>query len=70
MKKIIVLIIASVCILQVSAQDTSLIYRRLDSIAIIDQKVMMPMRDGVRLATDIYRPKGNAKAPIIFENTV
>ena len=31
---------------------------KLQEIAIIDQKVMMPMRDGIRLATDIYRPKG------------
>src|SRR4029453_1017722 len=29
----------------------------LQSIAIVERKVMMPMRDGVRLATDIYRPK-------------
>jgi uncharacterized protein len=52
-----------------SAQDTTTAYRRLDSIAIIEQKVMMPMRDGIRLATDIYRPKGNKKAPIIFSRT-
>ena len=31
--------------------------KELESLAIIDRKVMMPMRDGVRLATDIYRPK-------------
>ena len=29
----------------------------LQSIAVVERKVMMPMRDGVRLATDIYRPK-------------
>ena len=29
----------------------------LQSLAIVERKVMMPMRDGVRLATDIYRPK-------------
>ena len=69
MKKFIVAIIGCICLMQVSAQDTSLIYRRLDSIAIIDQKVMMPMRDGVRLATDIYRPKGNALVPIVFSRT-
>jgi uncharacterized protein len=45
------------------------IYQKLEAIAIIDQKVMMPMRDGVRLATDIYRPKGNAKVPIVFSRT-
>ena len=29
----------------------------LQSIAVVERKVMMPMPDGVRLATDIYRPK-------------
>lgn len=42
---------------------------KLEEIAIIDQKVMMPMRDGVRLATDIYRPKTDEKVPIIFSRT-
>ena len=53
----------------VIAQDTASIYRKLDSIAVIDQKVMMPMRDGIRLATDIYRPKGDGKYPIVFSRT-
>jgi putative CocE/NonD family hydrolase len=30
---------------------------------------IVPMRDGVRLATDIYRPKNVEKAPIIFSRT-
>ena len=51
------------------AQDTASIYRKLDSIAVIDQKVMMPMRDGIRLATDIYRPKGEGKHPVVFSRT-
>jgi putative CocE/NonD family hydrolase len=51
------------------AQDTLPVYRKLSEIAVIDQKVMMPMRDGVRLATDIYRPKGNGKVPVIFSRT-
>lgn len=42
---------------------------QLEAIAIIDQKVMMPMRDGIRLATDIYRPKTDEKVPIIFSRT-
>jgi putative CocE/NonD family hydrolase len=29
----------------------------LQSLAIVERKVMMPMKDGIRLATDIYRPK-------------
>ena len=49
------------------AQDD--ILEKLNEIAIVDQKVMVPMRDGVRLATDIYRPKNVDKAPIIFSRT-
>ncbi len=45
------------------------ILEELNKIAIIDQKVMMPMRDGIRLATDIYRPKSQEKVPIIFSRT-
>jgi hypothetical protein len=41
----------------------------LQSIASVERKVMMPMRDGVRLATDIYRPKNAAKAPIVWVRT-
>ncbi len=41
----------------------------LAEIGIIDQKIMMPMRDGIRLATDIYRPKTDKKVPIIFSRT-
>jgi putative CocE/NonD family hydrolase len=37
--------------------------KELESIAVIDRKVMVPMRDGVHLATDIYRPK-NASSPV------
>lgn len=45
------------------------ILQKLQEIAIIEQKIMMPMRDGVRLATDIYRPKTDQKVPIIFSKT-
>lgn len=42
----------------------------LQSIAIVERKVRMPMRDGVRLATDIYLPKHAAgKVPTIFVRT-
>lgn len=37
--------------------------KELESIAIIDRKVMVMMRDGIHLATDIYRPK-NASGPV------
>lgn len=42
---------------------------KLKDIAIIDQKVMVPMRDGIRLATDIYRPKGDNPVPVILSRT-
>ena len=51
----------------IQAQDD--ILKKLSEIAIVDQKVMVPMRDGIRLATDVYRPKSNAKVPIIFSRT-
>lgn len=56
--------------------DAALIARRnatekeLESIAIIQRKVMVPMRDGKRMQADIYRPKDESKKyPIIFERT-
>ena len=41
----------------------------LESLAVIDRKVMVPMRDGLRMQADIYRPKGNGPFPIIFSRT-
>ena len=42
----------------------------LQSIAVVERKVMMPMKDGVRLATDIYRPKNAAgTVPTIWVRT-
>lgn len=56
-------------LLQAHAQSGEEVYKKLQAIAVIDQKVMMPMRDGIRLATDIYRPIGNQKVPVIFSKT-
>ena len=72
MKKILCFIVLFACTAiaePLFAQDAAMIYRKLDSIAVIDQKVMVPMRDGIRLATDIYRPKGEGKYPIVFSRT-
>lgn len=61
---------------QQSAPDAQLIAKRnalekeLESIAIIDRKLMIPMRDGKRMAADVYRPKDSSKKyPIIFVRT-
>jgi uncharacterized protein len=44
--------------------------KELQDIAIVERRVMVPMKDGVRLATDIYRPKNaTAKVPIVFVKT-
>lgn len=58
------------------APDPELIAKRnaieaeLNSIAVVDRKVMVPMRDGKRMQADIYRPKDASKAyPIIFSRT-
>ncbi len=55
-------------IFQLNVQ-TDGIHEKLNEIAIVDQKIMMPIRDGIRLATDIYRPKTDKTVPIIFSRT-
>jgi putative CocE/NonD family hydrolase len=61
---------------QARSQDAATIARRnatekeLESMAIIERKVMVPMRDGKRMQADIYRPKDESKKyPIIFVRT-
>ena len=51
----------------VKSQDD--ILSKINEIGTLEQKVMMPMRDGVRLATDIYIPRSDKKVPIIFSRT-
>jgi len=71
MKKLIKFFILLLFIIS-SAQNSmgqEHVLKELHEIAIVDQKVMMPMRDGIRLATDIYRPKAPGKYPIIFSRT-
>jgi putative CocE/NonD family hydrolase len=75
-------LIAAIALLSLSASaqqtpaDAQLIARRnaiekeLESVAIIDRKLMIPMRDGKRMAADVYRPKDTSKKyPIIFVRT-
>ncbi|HMG34892.1 MAG TPA: CocE/NonD family hydrolase [Blastocatellia bacterium] len=46
------------------------IEKELESIAIIERKLMVPMRDGKRMATDVYRPKDTSKKyPTVFVRT-
>jgi len=44
--------------------------KELESVAVIERKLMVPMRDGKRMAADVYRPKdASKKYPIIFVRT-
>ncbi|HSU95841.1 MAG TPA: CocE/NonD family hydrolase, partial [Gemmatimonadaceae bacterium] len=43
--------------------------KALEAIAVIDRKLMIPMRDGKKMQFDVYRPKNVAKAPAIFSRT-
>ena len=46
------------------------IENELQSIAVVERKIMIPMRDGKRIATDVYRPKDTSKKyPTIFVRT-
>ncbi|WP_242108267.1 CocE/NonD family hydrolase [Luteimonas aquatica] len=46
------------------------IEKRLQDIAVVERKVMVPMRDGKRMAADVYRPKNaKGKVPVIFVRT-
>ncbi len=59
-------------------QHRHAIEAELQSLAVVERKVMVPMRDGVRMQADIYRPKnvekgkgekGETTWPIIFSRT-
>ncbi|MFY9608152.1 MAG: CocE/NonD family hydrolase [Blastocatellia bacterium] len=50
--------------------ERNAIEKELQSIAIIERKLMVPMRDGKRMAADVYRPKDTSKKyPVIFVRT-
>ncbi len=56
-------------------RDTVLVAHRdslekaLEAIAVIDRKLMIPMRDGKKMQFDVYRPRNVARAPAIFSRT-
>lgn len=46
------------------------IEKQLEAIAVVDRKVMVKMRDGKRMAADVYRPKNaSGKVPTILSRT-
>jgi putative CocE/NonD family hydrolase len=36
---------------------------------IVEKNVMVPLRDGTLLATDVYRPRGEARLPVLLQRT-
>src|SRR5215475_11938690 len=57
-------------------RDSALVARRdslereLQRIAVVDRKVMVPMRDGAKMQFDVYRPKSaSGPVPAIFVRT-
>jgi putative CocE/NonD family hydrolase len=79
----IISVVVALCVLQSvvpQAQQATLspaeMQRRRDleaelqSVAHVERRVMIPMKDGVRLMTDIYRPKNaTGRVPIVFVKT-
>lgn len=56
--------------LPVFPQDDATFLKKLESEVICEQKLMVPMRDGIRLATDVYRPAHIGEpVPTIFVRT-
>ncbi|HQR36436.1 MAG TPA: CocE/NonD family hydrolase, partial [Blastocatellia bacterium] len=54
---------------EMAAQRNAL-EKELNEIAIVERKLMIPMRDGKRMAADVYRPKDTSKKyPTVFVRT-
>ena len=51
------------------AQDDDEDLAKFKSMSESDTMIMVPMRDGVRLATDVHRPKGDGKFPAVLVKT-
>jgi predicted acyl esterase len=53
-----------------AAQEDGDLLEKIEAVAVIEQKVMVPMRDGIRLATDVYRPRDTEEpVPTVFVRT-
>src|SRR5207244_6160600 len=48
---------------------THLLYGTSMTTILIDKNIMLPMRDGVRLATDVYRLDSAPPAPVLLTRT-
>jgi len=64
---LLALLHASAC--QAQGRRAAKALERLKQVAIVGTNVMAPMRDGVKLATDIARPKQPGKYPVVLSRT-
>lgn len=55
LRYLVLSLLLGIVIIKAEAQED--ILDQLEEIAVVDQKVMMPMSDGVKLCTDIFRPR-------------
>jgi len=51
------------------AQDDNPDLTKFKAVSDSDTMIMVPMRDGVRLATDVHRPKGDGQFPTVLVKT-
>ncbi|HSG10114.1 MAG TPA: CocE/NonD family hydrolase [Longimicrobiales bacterium] len=65
----VVLVLGSAPSLLIGQAPQEDIRSLLEANAVIRPKVMVPMRDGVRMAADVYVPKGDGPFPVIFSRT-
>lgn len=63
------LLLSFIFCFQLTYAQVDLVPKTIEEIAHIEQKIMVTMRDGIRLATDVYRPKTDKPVPIIFSKT-
>jgi predicted acyl esterase len=63
------LLFAALATLSVQAQDADPELARFKAMSESDTMIMVPMRDGVRLATDVHLPKGDGPFPVILVKT-
>ena len=65
----VLLVAASAAPCLAGGRGAEKLIERLRRFAVVETNVMVPMRDGVRLATDVVRPRGEGKHPVVLMRT-
>lgn len=64
-----VVLLVGLCALASGLRAQQDVRSLLEANAVVQQKIMVPMRDGVRMAADVYRPRTDEPVPVIFSRT-